>query len=407
MRPSPLHARLSRLTGLSLQTRLLRRALPAVVLSLTSVTSFAQVAPPNVLARSWVIMDESDGQVLASANADARMEPASLTKLMTAYLTFRALQSKKIALNQTVLPSDAVRAVGSDQSRMFISPNKPVTVQDLLYGLIVQSGNDAAIALAELVGGSQAQFVEMMNAEAQWIGMPHTHYADVNGMPEPDHYSTANDLARLAARLISEFPEYYPIFSVKTFTYDNIRQPNRNRLLWLDPTVDGLKTGHTQAAGYCLIASANRTEPGAAGATRRVITVVMGDPSGADRVRDSMKLLDFAYHAFTQVRPWQPGQAVQTARVYEGTSLSVRVGVSGDLAATVPMGTGGKIVSRVTLSAPLIAPLAAGQRVGSVALLDDGKVLAQAPLVALEAVPQAGLASRLWDSVLLRVGSKT
>ncbi|MGF6937352.1 D-alanyl-D-alanine carboxypeptidase (penicillin-binding protein 5/6) [Paraburkholderia sp. UCT70] len=373
-------------------------------IALFSNSAPAQTAPPAVKARAWVLMDSSSNQILASQDAEARMEPASLTKIMTAYLVFQALQDNKIRMDETVLPSDAVRSVGKDESRMFIEASRPVSVHDLLYGLIVESGNDAAIALAEIVGGTQSHFVDMMNAQAQALGMSHTHFADVNGMPEPNHYTTAGDLAILAMRLIHDFPQNYPIFSVRTFSYDNIRQLNRNRLLWLDPTVDGLKTGHTDAAGYCLIASALRPVPGAPGMTRRVISVVMGDPTASDRVRDSLKMLDFAYDAFEEVAFYKAGQAVETSRLYEGTSLSVRVGVVKDLMLTVPAGQDRGVKPKVSIVSPLVAPLAVDQKVGNVELVStDSRVLAQAPLVALDAVPQAGLLARAWDFMLLHL----
>ncbi|MEX3945610.1 D-alanyl-D-alanine carboxypeptidase family protein [Paraburkholderia sp. BR10937] len=366
----------------------------------------AQSAAPTVNARAWVLMDATSNQVLASENADARVAPASLTKLMTAYLVFKALQDKRIRMDETVLPDDAVHSVAKDESRMFLEANKLVSIHDLLYGLLVDSGNDAAIALAEVVGGTQSQFVTMMNAQAQAIGMSHTHFANVNGMPDSNHYSSAGDLAILASRVVHDFPQYYPIFSTKTFSYDNIRQPNRNRLLWIDRTVDGLKTGHTAAAGYCLIASALRPVPGSYGLTRRVISVVMGDPSGTDRVRDSLKLLDFAFNAFVEVPFYQAGQVVESSRLYEGRELSVRVGVRDALTLTVPAGDERGVEPKVTMMSPLIAPLAAGQKVGNVELISrNGRVLASAPLVALEAIPQASVLARAWDFMLLKFDS--
>ncbi|WP_223996860.1 D-alanyl-D-alanine carboxypeptidase family protein, partial [Burkholderia gladioli] len=364
------------------------------------------VPPPGVNARSWVLVDASSNQVLASGNADERVEPASLTKLMTAYLVFEALSTKKISMEQIVTPSEAVRRVGTDESRMFIEANKPVSVHDLVYGMIIQSGNDAAIALAELVGGSESQFVNMMNAEAQKLGMSGTHFADVNGMPDPQHYTTAGDLAKLSARLIRDFPDYYNIFSVKEFSYNNIRQPNRNRLLWIDPTVDGLKTGHTQAAGYCLIASAKRALPGADGGTRRLVSVMMGETKESDRVQDSMKMLNYGYSAFDAVRLYKGGQAVETPRVYKGKANSVQVGVQKDQFVTLPKGVGDKLKPQVTLNTPLIAPLAEGQQVGTVQFVADGKTVAQFPVVALQAVPEAGLLGRIWDSILLMFSKK-
>ncbi len=366
----------------------------------------AQVPPPAVTARSWVLVDATANQVLASGNADERVEPASLTKLMTAYLVFEALQTKKISMDQVVTPSLAVRRVRNDESRMFIEAEKPVTVHDLVYGMIVQSGNDAAIALAELVGGSESHFVEMMNAEAQKLGMKGTHYADVNGMPDPQHYTTAGDLATLSTRLIRDFPEYYSIFSVKEFTYNKIKQPNRNRLLWLDPTVDGLKTGHTEAAGYCLIATAKRPLPGVADASRRIVAVVMGEQKEHERVQDSMKLLNYGYSAYDTVRLFKANQAVQTPRVYKGVADSVPVGVKSDQYVTVPRGMGDKVKPQVTLNSPLIAPIADGQPVGAVQIAADGKTLAQVPVVALRPVPQAGIGGRIWDSLMLMFSKK-
>ncbi|MCA8155406.1 D-alanyl-D-alanine carboxypeptidase [Burkholderia contaminans] len=363
------------------------------------------VPPPGVNARSWVLVDATSNTVLASGNADERVEPASLTKLMTAYLVFEALDKKKISMEQIVTPSEAVRRVGRDESRMFIEANKPVSVHDLVYGMIIQSGNDAAIALAELVGGSEGQFVTLMNDEAQRLGMKGTHFADVNGMPDPNHYTTAGDLAKLSAHLIRDFPQYYGIFSEKEFKYNNIRQGNRNRLLWLDPTVDGLKTGHTQAAGYCLIASAKRAIPGVDG-QRRLVSVMMGEQKENDRTQDSMKMLNYGYSAFDSVRLFKGGQAMSTPRVYKGKENTVQVGVKGDQWATVPRGLGDKIKTEVDVNAPLIAPLAEGQQVGTVKIVADGKTLSEFPVVALQAVPEAGIFGRIWDSILLMFSKK-
>jgi D-alanyl-D-alanine carboxypeptidase (penicillin-binding protein 5/6) len=374
--------------------------------TLVASTAFAQVAPPGVNARSWVLVDATSNQVLASGNPDERVEPASLTKLMTAYLVFDALQKKKITMDQTIMPSEAVRRVRTDESRMFIEANKPVTVHDLVYGMIVQSGNDAAIALAELVGGSETQFVAQMNAEAQRLGMKGTHYADVNGMPDPQHYTTAGDLAILSTRLIRDFPDYYNIFSVREFTYNKIKQPNRNRLLWLDPTVDGLKTGHTQAAGYCLIATAKRPVPGAPDATRRLVTVMMGEPKEHDRVQDSLKMLNYGYTAYDTVRLYKAGQVIGTPRVYKGAADTVKIGVKSDQYITVPKGVGDKAKPQVELTDPLIAPIADGQQVGTAKIVADGKTLSEIPVVALQAVPQAGIVGRVWDSMMLMFNKK-
>jgi len=374
--------------------------------SLVASTAFAQVPPPGVNARSWVLVDATSNQVLAAGNPDERVEPASLTKLMTAYLVFQALDTKKISMDQTINPSEAVRRVRTDESRMFIEANKPVTVHDLVYGMIVQSGNDAAIALAELVGGSESQFVNMMNTEAQRLGMTHTHFADVNGMPDPQHYTTAGDLALLSAHLIRDYPDYYNIFSVREFTYNKIKQPNRNRLLWIDPTVDGLKTGHTQAAGYCLIASSKRSLPGTPDASRRLVSVMMGEQKEHDRVEDSLKMLNYGYSAYDALRLYKAGQVIDTPHVYKGTLDSVKIGVTSDQYITVPRGLGDKVKPQIERTDPLIAPIAAGQQVGSVKFVADGKTLAQVPIVALQAVPQAGIVGRVWDSLMLMFNKK-
>ena len=353
-----------------------------------------------------MLVDATSNQTLASANADSRVEPASLTKLMTTYLVFAALRDKKISMDQTVLPSEAVRRVGTDESRMFIEANKPVSVHDLVHGMITQSGNDAAIALAELVGGSESGFVDMMNKEAQTLGMTHSHFADVNGMPDPNHYTSAGDLAILAAHLIRDFPDYYPIFSEKEFTYNNIKQPNRNRLLWLDPTVDGLKTGHTKAAGYCLIATAKRPLPNVADASRRLVAVVMGEPKESLRVQDSLKLLNYGYQAYDGVRLYAANQAIDTPRVFKGVADTVKIGVKSDQYITVPKGAADKIKPVLVRNDPIIAPIADGQQLGVVKLMSDDKEIGQFPVVALNAVPQAGLFGRLWDSALLMIQKK-
>ncbi|SAL69178.1 D-alanyl-D-alanine carboxypeptidase family protein [Caballeronia choica] len=384
--------------------RALHRAVTvAVVLpaALAAASAFAQVPPPDVTARSWVLVDATSNQVLASGNADERVEPASLTKLMTAYLVFDALKSKKINMDQTVMPSEAVRRVRTDESRMFVEANKPVTVHDLVYGMIVQSGNDAAIALAELVGGSESNFVALMNSTATKIGMKNTRFADVNGMPDPQHYTTAGDLAVLSTRLIRDFPDYYNIFSVRDFTYNKIKQPNRNRLLWIDPSVDGLKTGHTKGAGYCLIATSKRPLAGTPDASRRLVAVMMGEPKEHNRVQDSLKMLNYGYSAYDAVRLYKAGQVIESPRVYKGAANNVQAGVESDQYITVPKGMGDKVKPSVTRNALIVAPIKKGQQIGTVRMMADGKEVAQIPLVALQDVPEAGMVGRLWDSALL------
>lgn len=375
-------------------------------LALVPSAAFAQVPPPAVQARAWLLVDATSQQTLAAANQDERVEPASLTKLLTTYLVFQALKDKKISMDQTVLPSESVRTVGTDESRMFIEANKPVTVHDLVHGMITQSGNDAAIALSELVGGSQSGFVDMMNQEAQKLGMTKSHFADVNGMPDAGHYTTAGDLAKLATHLIRDFPEYYSIFSEKEFTYNHIRQPNRNRLLWLDPTVDGLKTGHTQAAGYCLIATANRPLAGVPGASRRLVVVLMGEPKEALRVSDGLKMLNYGYAAYDGVRLYAANQTIDTPRVYKGTAASVKIGVKSDQYITVPKGDAGKIKPVLVRNEPIIAPIADGQPLGVVKIMEGTTELTQFPVVAMSAVPEAGIIGRLWDTALLKFQKK-
>ncbi len=376
-------------------------SLLSACLALTSVLAQAQVPPPTVLARSWILMDATSNQVLAASNPDEQVEPASLTKLMTAYLVFEALKDKKIGMEQSIVPSDAVRRVKPDESRMFIQANKPVTVSDLVHGMVVQSGNDAVIALAELIGGSEANFLTLMNQAAQRLGMKHTHYADVNGLPNPQHYTSASDVALLSARLIQDFPEYYPLFALKEFTYNKIRQFNRNRLLWLDSTVDGVKTGHTISAGFCLTASAKRPLPQAPEINRRLVTVMMGERKEHDRVQDSLKMLNYGYQAYDMVRLYLGAQPVDTPRLFKGAVNTLKVGVKSDKFITVPRGMGDKIKPVAHLNTPLIAPIANGQPIGMVKVMADDKEIAAFPLVALEEVKEAGFFGRWWDTAWL------
>ncbi len=376
-------------------------SLLSACLALTSVLAQAQVPPPTVLARSWILMDATSHQVLAASNPDERVEPASLTKLMTAYLVFEALKDKKIGLEQNIVPSDAVRRVKADESRMFIQARKPVTVSDLVHGMVVQSGNDAAIALAELIGGSEANFLTLMNQTAQRLGMKHTHYADVNGLPNPQHYSSASDIALLSTHLMQDFPEYYPLFALKEFTYNKIRQFNRNRLLWLDATVDGMKTGYTASAGFCLAASAKRPLPQAPEINRRLVTVMMGERKEQDRIQDSLKMLNYGYQAYDMVRLYPGAQPVDTPRLFKGAANTLKVGVKSDKFITVPRGMGDKIKPIAHLNTPLIAPIANGQPVGMVKVMADDKEIAAFPLVALEEVKEAGFFGRWWDTTWL------
>ena len=348
--------------------------------------------PPQLAAKAWLLLDTQSGQVLVEHNADQRIEPASLTKLMSAYLTFAALRQGRIKLTDTVPVSE--KAWRAEGSRTFIEPNKPVTVAELLRGMIVQSGNDATIALAESVGGSEAGFVAMMNKQAQRLGMSNTHFVNSTGLPDAQHYTTARDLARLAAAIVRDFPEYYPLYSIKEYTYNGVTQANRNRLLWSDPTVDGMKTGHTQSAGYCLIASSHR-------GTRRLLSVVLGAHSDEVRAMESQRLLNYGFQFFDSVRLYAKNQTVAVLKVWKGASSSIKTGFTRDIYLSLPRGQAKDIKATLTTRQPLLAPLVAGQQVGTVTLTLNNKPLAQYPLLALESVGVANLFGRAWDGLRL------
>ena len=365
------------------------------------LASFASLAEPleqaPVLdARSYLLYDFSSNQILVSHNADERMEPASLTKLMTAYLTFSAIRQGKLNLNQGLtVPLDAPR-VTSGESRMLLKPGQTVTVDELLHGLIVQSGNDAANLLAIEVGGTETQFVAMMNREALRLGMKNTHFANPVGMPDAEHYSTAYDLAILAAAVVRDFPEYYPLFKLREYTFNNVSQANRNRLLWLDPYADGMKTGHTETAGFCLVGSALRDK-------RRLISVVLGAASDSERASDSQKLLNYGFQTFDAVRLYQNSQPVIHVRVWKGTESHVDLGFRRDLVLTIPKGQFAQLKASVETHQPIIAPIESGQQLGILRLTLAGKPYAQFPLLALDSVAQANVFSRGWDSIRLLI----
>jgi len=361
---------------------------------LLSVEALAQPLPqpPGIAARAWLLLDYGSNQTLAGANAEQRIEPASLTKLMTAYLVFAALKQGKLKLDQRVPVSE--RAWKAQGSRMFIEPNKPVTVAELLRGMIVDSGNDACIALAEASAGSEEAFVKIMNHEAQRLGLKNTHFANATGLPDPQHYSTAADLGRLASALIRDFPEYYPLFALKDYSYNRIKQPNRNRLLWLDPHVDGVKTGHTGTAGYCLIASAKR-------GTRRLISVLLGADSDSGRAEEAQKLLNFGFQYFDAVRLYGANQAISRLRVYKGAQGTVKAGFINDFTLSVPKGQAGQLKVQLVSRQPLLAPVEKGSRVGTLKLTLDGRPYGEYPVAALETVPVAGIIGRAWDTVRL------
>ncbi|HEY8102650.1 MAG TPA: D-alanyl-D-alanine carboxypeptidase family protein [Burkholderiaceae bacterium] len=372
-------------------------AIAATVFTLS--ISQAQVLPsPTLAAKSWVLLDATSNQVLASQEPAMRIEPASLTKIMTAYVAFEAIRDKRLDLNQVVNVSVRAWKVDPSSSKMFIDPATPVKVNDLLYGLIVQSGNDAAVALAEAVSGTEDAFVTVMNRDAERMGLKSTHFSNSHGLPSPDNYSTAQDLAVLAENLINDFPEFYKIYSTKSFTYNKITQPNRNRLLWSDPTVDGMKTGHTEAAGFCLVSSAKR--PSATG-ERRLISVLIGATSDQLRAQESQKLLNWGFQNFDTVKLYAKGQAVATPEVWKGSRNQVKLGFTHDLYVTVPKGFAGKMQPVLERKDPLIAPIDENSRVGTLKMMVDGNLLVALPLVALEQVNQATFFGRAWDSVRL------
>jgi D-alanyl-D-alanine carboxypeptidase (penicillin-binding protein 5/6) len=349
--------------------------------------------PPSVIGKSWMIGDLSSGQVLAAQKADERFEPASLTKLMTAYLVFAALRERKLSTDQQVNVS--VRAWKAPGSRMFIEPRRPVSVDELIRGMVVQSGNDACIALAEAVAGSEEVFVQLMNREAARLGMKNTKFMNAAGLPDAQHYSTAQDLYVLAAALIRDFPaEYAQYYSQKEYRYNNITQPNRNRLLWIDPSVDGVKTGHTEAAGYCLIASSHR-------GGRRLLAVLLGSTSEATRAQESLKLLNWGYQFYDSVKLYAAGNAVKSLEVWKGSARTVKVGVGADLFVTVPKGEADKLKAELVSQQPLVAPLTKGQRVGVLRVTHEGKPFGEYPLIALEPVAAAGFFGRTWDTLRL------
>ena len=352
----------------------------------------AAVPAPALAAGSYLLLDTLSGQTLAAVNAGEKRDPASLTKLMTAYIVFDALRAKTIAPGQMINVSQ--KAWRAEGSRMFVEPRKAVSVDELMRGMIVQSGNDASIALAELTAGSEQAFVERMNREAARLGLAGTRFANVTGLSDPQHYSTAADLARLAAALIRDYPEYYPMYAQKEFRYNNITQPNRNRLLWTDPFVDGVKTGHTEAAGWCLIASAKRGD-------RRLLAVVLGANSDAGRAAEAQKLLNWGFQAFDTVQLYQSGKQVSTLRVWKGAQPDVKAGFLADRYLTLPKGKAGSLALTLEAQEPLVAPVARAQPVGVVKVALEGRQVAEFPLIALEEVPPGNLFGRAWDTVRL------
>ncbi len=356
--------------------------------------------PPEVAARSYILVDVSAGQVLAEQQADEAVEPASLTKLMTAYVVFDALRAKKITLQQTLAVS--VRAWKMPGSRMFIDPKMSVPIEDLLKGMIVQSGNDATVALAEGVGGTVERFVEMMNQQAKALGMTRTSYKNPEGLTEPGHTTTARDLAILAQRLMQDFPDRVGYYAIKKYRYPGTpaaNDSNRNLLLFRDPTVDGLKTGYTQAAGYCMVATAQREVPGLK--SRRLLSIVLGASSENARAQESQKLLNWGYAAFDTVKLFDANQPVVQVPVWKGRANQLPLGRPEPLVVAVPSGQGAKLRSEVARPDPLVAPFTKGQAVAKLKVYMGEQLLTEKPLLALEAVDESGVIGRAWDAVRL------
>jgi D-alanyl-D-alanine carboxypeptidase (penicillin-binding protein 5/6) len=364
------------------------------------VTQAQMPQAPEMAVKAYLLMDVTANQVLAAKDPDMSVEPASLTKLMTAYLVFDALKNRKIDIKQTMPVSE--RAWKMPGSRMFIDPKMMVPVEDLIKGMIVQSGNDATVALAEGVAGSVERFVQLMNDQAKLLGMNRTAYKNPEGLTAPGHTTTARDLALLATRLMRDFPDYVPYYAIRKYRYEGTpaaNDTNRNLLLFRDASVDGLKTGHTQAAGYCLVASAKRELPNVG--TRRLLSVVLGAESENARANESQKLLNWGYSAFDAVKLFDANQAVVTPPVWKGKQPVLKLGSVRPLVVAVPAGSAAQLKTQVVRPDPLVAPFAKGQAVGSLKVMQGDKALFEVPLLVLEPVEQAGVLGRAWDAVRL------
>ena len=371
--------------------------IPNAAPSPTAATVQIPPAPTPTGAASWLIMDYSNGQVLASQNPDQRLEPASITKVMTAYVVAAEQAAGRVKADDQVLMSERAWREGgarTDGSFSGFPVNQTAPLRDMEKGMAVQSGNDAAIALAEHVAGSQEAFAELMNNYAAKIGMKNGHFVNAHGLSAPEHYSTAHDLALLGSAFIRDFPEAYAFNSIKEFTVNGITQPNRNRLLWRDPSVDGIKTGHHSGAGYCLMSSAKRND-------QRLVAVVMGSDSEKQRAEDSLALLNWGFRFYETHKLYEPGQPVAPVKVWKGKADQLQLGVAQPLLVSVPRGRYADLKPSMEVPTSLVAPIDAGQQIGTVKVMLDGAVVAQAPLVAREAVEQAGFFKRLWHSLLM------
>lgn len=375
--------------------------LPLLLLSSLAFAADDAPPPPTLAAKSYLLMDFNSRAILAQQNAEERVEPASLTKLMTAYLAFKALKEGHLKLDQTLPVSvkawkgGGAGCGGGAGSCMFIEPNKPVTVDQLLHGMIVISGNDASVALAEGIAGSEEAFAAMMNKEAAHLGMKNSHFMNATGLPDPEHYTTAYDLSLLASALVRDFPEQYKTFySIKDYTFNNIKQSNRNRLLWSDPFVDGMKTGHTAAAGFCLISSAKRGE-------MRLIAILLGAPNDNARITGSQQLLNYGFQFYESRLYYKHGQSISKLKVWKGSEEMLEATVDRDLYIALPKSGFARLKAEVVSQQPLIAPIAAKQQVGIIRFTLDGKTLSEQPLIASKEISTAGIFGRMWDSIKL------
>jgi len=356
------------------------------------VADVSSISKPVIAARAWILVDAVTGQTIAAQNPELAVEPASLTKIMTVYLMFEALRENRISREEEVNVSE--NAWKTPGSRMFIEPRMPVTVDEIVQGIVVQSGNDASVAIAETLAGTEAAFAQQMTQKARELGMTDTTFKNATGLPDSEHITTVRDLAILAQRMIADHPEDYAVYAQREYTYNNIKQASRNRLLWADPSVDGMKTGFTSAAGYCLIATAQRGD-------RRVISVLVGADSEATRAEESLKLLNWSFQNFDTVKLVDGGQSAVQARVWEGTADTAELGSTQDIWLTIPRGKTGGVELIAQRPDPLLAPLGAGERVGTLTLTLEGKVLKILPLDVLTTVERAGFFGRAIDQFKL------
>ncbi|WP_425461959.1 D-alanyl-D-alanine carboxypeptidase family protein [Neptuniibacter pectenicola] len=349
-------------------------------------------AEPQIAATAYLVIDADTGKIIAAKNENERFAPASLTKMMTAYILEYELNKGNVSTDDLVLISE--KAWRTQGSRMFIREGTQVRLGDLMKGIVIQSGNDASVAAAEHIAGSEAAFADLMNQHAKLLGMRNTNFMNATGLPAEGHESSAFDLALLAKAIIQDFPEHYGIYSEKYFTYNKIRQPNRNKLLWRDKTVDGLKTGHTDAAGYCLVASAKRDG-------MRLISVVLGTSDEEARARESQKLLSYAFRYYRTHQLYKSNVVLNTTKVWSGTQDQLRMGIAESLSVTIPRGQADKLQATMDVDRVVTAPIAQGQELGKVRVTLDGELVTEVPLVAMEAIPEAGLLKRIWHAILL------